>query len=159
MLERKRMDKKLTREFIFSGHSVLTCMNTETGKHKTFMIDKSDDGRVHFFKIRGDKDGVFVPLTKDLKKQKKNWVYVGMTLPNGKFITTRGSKVTRDSQSFRSIEWLLRASTEWSLGIDKYPQIEVYHEGFCGRCGRPLTNPESVQLGYGPSCYKEIVNG
>lgn len=27
---------------------------------------------------------------------------------------------------------------------------------FCQRCGRPLTNPASVQLGYGPICAKKI---
>jgi hypothetical protein len=28
----------------------------------------------------------------------------------------------------------------------------IHHEGRCGRCGRVLTTPHSVQLGLGPEC-------
>ena len=30
--------------------------------------------------------------------------------------------------------------------------VEVWHEGICGRCGRKLTVPESVERGLGPEC-------
>jgi hypothetical protein len=29
---------------------------------------------------------------------------------------------------------------------------EVWHEGRCGRCGRQLTVPESIETGFGPEC-------
>jgi len=28
----------------------------------------------------------------------------------------------------------------------------------CKRCGRPLTNPKSIELGYGPICAKKVLN-
>jgi hypothetical protein len=28
----------------------------------------------------------------------------------------------------------------------------VWHEGRCGRCGRKLTVPESIESGFGPEC-------
>ena len=31
-------------------------------------------------------------------------------------------------------------------------QFHVYHSGACGRCGRELTDPESIKLGIGPTC-------
>ncbi len=31
-------------------------------------------------------------------------------------------------------------------------ELEVHHEGHCGRCGRALTVPESVLSGLGPEC-------
>ncbi len=30
--------------------------------------------------------------------------------------------------------------------------FELHHEGRCGRCGRPLTVPESIKSGLGPIC-------
>lgn len=32
----------------------------------------------------------------------------------------------------------------------------IHHIGFCGRCGRDLTVPESIERGIGPECIKHI---
>lgn len=34
--------------------------------------------------------------------------------------------------------------------------VEIWHEGKCGRCGRQLTVPESIESGFGPECVKMI---
>lgn len=34
--------------------------------------------------------------------------------------------------------------------------MEFYHSGYCGRCGRLLTTPESVSAGLGPECIKMV---
>jgi len=39
--------------------------------------------------------------------------------------------------------------------IDKIPippQVHLYHLGRCGKCGRPLTDPASMERGIGPYC-------
>lgn len=33
---------------------------------------------------------------------------------------------------------------------------KLHHEGRCGRCGRKLTVPESVESGIGPECAKKL---
>ena len=33
---------------------------------------------------------------------------------------------------------------------------DVHHEGRCGRCGRPLTVPESLEVGIGPDCAEQM---
>jgi hypothetical protein len=30
--------------------------------------------------------------------------------------------------------------------------MELWHEGRCGKCGRALTVPESIESGLGPVC-------
>lgn len=39
------------------------------------------------------------------------------------------------------------------LQLNKLPHhLHMLHENVCGRCGRALTDPESIQLGLGPIC-------
>jgi hypothetical protein len=35
--------------------------------------------------------------------------------------------------------------------------FNLHHEGKCGRCGRRLTVPESIETGLGPECYGKVV--
>ncbi len=35
-------------------------------------------------------------------------------------------------------------------------QLEVWHEGCCGKCGRKLTDAESIARGIGPECYGKM---
>lgn len=35
-------------------------------------------------------------------------------------------------------------------------ELEVYHHGRCGRCGRKLTDPDSIVQGMGPECRKKL---
>jgi hypothetical protein len=34
--------------------------------------------------------------------------------------------------------------------------VEVWHEGTCGKCGRALTVPSSIENGLGPECIKSL---
>jgi hypothetical protein len=34
--------------------------------------------------------------------------------------------------------------------------LSMQHEGHCGRCGRTLTHPDSINTGYGPECAARI---
>jgi len=36
------------------------------------------------------------------------------------------------------------------------PHMVVRHDGICGRCRRPLTDPESTDSGFGPECLKKM---
>ena len=35
-------------------------------------------------------------------------------------------------------------------------KADGWHEGRCGRCGRKLTVPESIEAGYGPECINLV---
>jgi hypothetical protein len=65
---------------------------------------------------------------------------------NHGFRLTVASKMKLDSQPVVAFNYVLQH-------IDKLPNIcEVYHSGRCGRCGRELTDPESIKCGLGPHC-------
>jgi hypothetical protein len=47
--------------------------------------------------------------------------------------------------------------TELKLKINTLPDfVEVWHEGFCGKCGKRLTVPNSIEIGIGPDCIKKL---
>jgi Family of unknown function (DUF6011) len=61
---------------------------------------------------------------------------------------TRNSKFTLDAPSAKAIQWAMpRVWHDESLAPGA-----IYHCGFCGRCGRLLTVPESIVTGFGPEC-------
>jgi len=157
-VKRGTLDKALVHQFILSGHCVITCHNTASNTHITFMIDEVPNGTAYWVKVRGDKDRNIIGVSKEVKKDKRNWLYMGMAKKPKTFFTTSGSKVSKTSKSFISFEKLLEKSIEWMRGEDKWPTVDIYHEGFCGSCGRPLTNPKSISRGYGPDCYGRLVN-
>lgn len=48
----------------------------------------------------------------------------------------------------------------WGGDHDAYEShgFRTHHEGRCGRCGRKLTTPESVERGIGPECWELLGN-
>ena len=49
----------------------------------------------------------------------------------------------------------VRRSTQINQG--RMPlTLTVFHDGKCGRCGRKLTVPESIQSGLGPVCAGQV---
>lgn len=69
-----------------------------------------------------------------------------------KFVNTRGSKVQLDAPSAVAFMWVFAQLDADKLSDD----IEIWHAGKCGKCGRKLTVPSSIALGIGPEC---LANG
>lgn len=51
---------------------------------------------------------------------------------------------------WQPILFLLRGIQKGSL----HPKMAFFHKGKCGVCGRPLTDPASIDRGIGPICAK-----
>lgn len=74
--------------------------------------------------------------------------FVG-TLREGRLVISRNAAAEwRDSKRAKTIlDWTLAAAERENLRT-----VRVLHEGRCGRCGRKLTVPESIDTGLGPEC-------
>lgn len=70
-----------------------------------------------------------------------------------KFVHGRKSKIGPEAPSAKGFAWFFQAL---ATGRDLDGVAEVRHAGKCGRCGRKLTVPESIDTGFGPSCAGEI---
>ena len=125
--------------FITAGKSVATIKSVKTGKHFTYKIKKLEDKNIKFVSV------LFDPSS-------KRYQYIGTIRENGSFSLTRGSKCDENAISFKAFNWAWEHIRNMSMPSD----LEVWHEGKCGKCGRQLTDPESIELGIGPICRKSI---
>lgn len=129
-------DSHQSLKFMFAGRSVLTFLNTKTGNRFTYKVKKSKDSDIFFVSILTSPDV---------------YSYIG-TCSEGFYKHGKKSKISSDSQSVKVFEYVLN-----KLKVDNLPDfVEVWHEGHCGKCGRPLTVPQSIETGIGPECLKRL---
>jgi hypothetical protein len=64
----------------------------------------------------------------------------------------RPGDISRDAPCAKAFEWAWRQLVRGAIP----EQLEIWHEGRCGRCGRKLTVPESVAAGFGPECAGRV---
>jgi hypothetical protein len=131
---------KNIRQFIFAGKAIFTVKNEQTGKWFTFKVSSPDEenSQIRFVSVLSGCDN------------ESDYSYMGLLKTDLSFFRTKKSRISEDSLSFRSFSWFIR-------NIEKLPSnVSVYHAGKCGRCGRTLTTPESVENGFGPECVKHV---
>lgn len=138
-LSRTMADPAEIAVFTLAGHATLTLKSLASGSHYTYRVSKSDDGRLWFVSVLVDGgDGTYA--------------YLGIIRPesNGPlFRTTAKSSFKDDSPACRAFRYFFQAVV---LHHTVPAQLEVRHEGHCGRCGRELTHPDSIDRGIGPDC-------
>lgn len=123
-------------KFMFAGKSVVTFVNTQTGNRFTFKIKQAKDSNLFFVSV----------LTNP-----EQYSYIG-TCVEGKYKHGKKSQISENAQSVKVFNYMLN-----KLITDTLPDfLEVWHEGFCGKCGRSLTVPSSILTGIGPECIKKL---
>jgi Family of unknown function (DUF6011) len=126
------------KRFILGGNATFTLHNTKKDTHLTYKVTVCKDNPELFF--------VSVLTGPD------NWAnYTPFaTLRNGIFWNNKSSRISKDAPSVKAFEWF------WE-NLHRLPQaLKVLHEGKCGKCGRKLTEPESIESGFGPICRAAI---
>lgn len=123
-------------KFIFSGNSTTTFLNTKTENRFTFRVKQAKDSNIFFVSV----------LTSP-----ETYTYLG-TAVEGNYRHGKKSNISKDSQSVKVFQYVLN-----KLKSNSLPEfIEIWHEGRCGKCNRPLTVPESIITGIGPECAKRL---
>ena len=111
------------------------------------------------FTIRSKASSVTFKYTVEASSRDPNTLFVNYKRDYIGFIRGRrliaGKKGRPSTASYKALEYALKLLDKYTqLPIDAYKQtsLEVWHEGVCGRCGRTLTNPDSIASGIGPVC-------
>lgn len=136
-------DAKLTAntlDFVLGGNATFTILNAETGNRFTFKVVRPTDDHPHFVRVLTGPDN------------EGDYSFLGTIFEKKTYRHGSRSPISQGSQSAKVFSWA------WSRILDHSlpPQVEVYHEGRCGRCGRKLTVPESIASGFGPECIKHV---
>jgi len=132
----KISNNKESLKFMFAGKAIVTFLNTKTGNRFTYKIKAVKNSNLFFISVLTSPDV---------------WTYLGTTV-DGNYKSGKKSNINPDSQSNKVFSYVLN-----KLKQDSLPNfIEVWHEGFCGKCGRRLTVPQSILNGLGPECIKRL---
>jgi hypothetical protein len=125
-------------KFMLAGNAVFTLKSLKSGNHLTFKVRKPKEakaGVTHFVQVRtGD-----------------GYAKLGM-IRDGAFSSMRSAEVPPADKRFEAFKWLFTLTA----GRVTPTQCEVWHEGVCGRCARPLTDPLSIETGFGPECRSKM---
>ena len=139
------------RAFLLAGHAKFTLVSKVTGARKTFEVkyakptEKFPEGWMVSLLVGPDNGS--------------DYRYIGIIRKLDTKIPTNVMTFVRNRQQFApeacaAVEWFLRL-----VNVDKNDvfnaQAEFWHSGFCARCGRELTDPESIASGLGPVCREK----
>jgi hypothetical protein len=127
-------DPAHARAFALAGNATLTLVSLKSGARFTFRIRKGK---------KRDDDPHFVSVLDG-----EGYSYLGVIFKDGTFKVTRRSRYDSGQPCARAFRFFKEALDTGAF----HPQLEVWHEGRCGKCGRKLTVPESIATGLGPEC-------
>jgi hypothetical protein len=139
-------DKEVALRFVLAGNSYFTIRSLKTQTRYTYKVSLSDDGNVYFVSVLwGSSNETDYRYLGVISKQSGGWV----------FRTTRKSagQLSAGNPQAVAFDYMLRHLEHPRGSIPE--QMEFWHEGRCGRCGRKLTVPESIESGIGPECAKK----
>lgn len=132
------------RAFALAGNAIITLQSLKTGAHFTYKVTKPNPEKSAAKGYANSEETYFVKMLTGGSADEGEWIYLGM-IRNGNFALTKASGRFLDAPSYKAFLYFWRSRALPA-------ELVVRHEGRCGRCGRTLTVPESIDRGIGPEC-------
>lgn len=135
----------LTKNFVLAGKAIFTVSNPK-GERYTF--------RVNHKEANGNYPETWFVSLLTGPCNETSYSYLGKLIPNNCEVRlTNASKFNDDSVPVKVVRWVVKKI--WNN--EQLPEgYKLHHEGKCGRCGRLLTVPQSIESGFGPECVKLV---
>ena len=133
------------KNYVLGGNGVVTLTSDVSGEHHTYSFQTPNNNPYADKKF--DDDVIFIRTLADSDV----WIYVGM-YKGGRFKLTAKSNFKIDSPTVKGIAYIFKMILNPDYADER---MHLLHEGICCKCGRPLTNPESIELGIGPVCAEK----
>lgn len=128
------------RKYALAGKATFTIQSPVTETRFTYRIEKANDdptrdGNLWFVSVLTGDDNT------------SDYSYIGIIGREMMFRTTKKSRFPMSAPSVRAFGW-------FTVHFES-PSVNVWHDGHCGRCGRKLTVPSSINAGIGPDCAEK----
>jgi hypothetical protein len=150
----------LARTFMLAGNATFTAVSKVTGARYTFKLSRPKaDSEPRLMRngqpFATSRKPIFISVLNGTDNT-ADYAYLGTIWEDAEKFTYavgRKSQVSPQAITQRAAAWLTVALNY----PDKLAQCEIYHAGKCGRCGRKLTVPSSIESGIGPECAKNAI--
>ena len=128
-------------DYMMAGNATLTLSSVKTGARFTYRVraPKENNSNIRFLSLLTGSDN------------ERSYSYLGL-IKNGEVVLTAKSKFGADAKPLQAFRYFYAHAREGRIA----PHLEARHEGSCGKCGRKLTVPESIDRGIGPECAKRL---
>lgn len=151
------LDARRAKDFALAGNAHFTLRSLTTSTRYTYRVNAPKHSTELEQKKRAQRPIWFVAaLTgpdNDVAYQ-----YIGMIRDTLEFHWGDKSRIGKDAPCVQAFYWFWNGAVRPENAL-RFDQMEVWHEGRCGMCGRRLTVPESVASGYGPECATRVRRG
>lgn len=123
-------------QFILAGKATVIFHNTKTGNVFKFRINKHQHHSLWYVNS----------ADKIINKT------IGVLYSNLTFKVNDREELADFQQHIKVWEWM------WKHIMNKTvpSYIEILHTGACAACNKPLTDPLSISVGFGPECRKRL---
>jgi hypothetical protein len=128
------------KDFLLAGNATFTVRSAKTSTRFTFKVRKPTADSPHFVSLLNGPDN------------ERAYQFVGTIFANGTYSHGLRSKISAEAPSAKAARWVV----ERVIAGKELTNCELWHEGRCGKCGRKLTVPESIELGLGPECASRM---
>lgn len=138
----------ITRQFLTAGKAIFTIQNNKD-EHFTFRVTRSKPKS-----LADHKPPVYFVSVMTGRDNESSYSYIGLlNTETGDLLRTRKSKLADTDVRLKVFAFAMRIV----FGTQMMPAgYDVRHSGKCGRCGRLLTEPMSLDTGIGPECRKYL---
>jgi len=138
----------VTKQFILAGDATFT-IDTPADGHRTFRVRYNEASE------RWPECWFVSMLTGS--DNESDYSYLGkLDRFTGQLVLTAKSKLPADSHAVRLLNRVLARVWTGDHAAYEHHGFITHHEGRCGRCGRKLTVPSSIESGIGPECAKQM---
>lgn len=127
--------------FALAGKARLTLRSKKTGTRFTYRVE-AKEGKPAFVSV----------LTGS--NNEADYTFIGSVFEKKTYRHGQKSRIGKEAPSAKAFAWAWEKLQAGSIPEN----LEVWHEGRCCRCARPLTDPESIASGIGPECRKKMAS-
>jgi hypothetical protein len=130
-------DADAVKAFVLAGNSRFTIVSTATGQRFTFRVRKAD-GKPAFVQLLSGSNN------------ETDYEFLGTIFNENAYVHGRKSRIGERALSAKAFDFFIKRLLRGQM----HEGIQFWHEGRCGRCSRALTDPVSIESGFGPECIR-----